>query len=202
MPPAEDQIIVTSENVKGLAHPLRPRVLGLLRTYGPATATSLAAELGLTSGALSYHLRQLEKYGFIVEDTERGNQRERWWKAAHRSTVFVEPSRDGDALVYEDAIVEAITRTVARARAARHELPEEWQQAFDFSDDLLRLTPDEAHQLSRDLVALLASYRRHVPGEAGPAGSRLVAAQFQVLPLPEPRAMGQGEPDTIAMGES
>ena len=106
------------------------RLLGLLRTYGPATATSLAAELGLTSGALSYHLRQLEKYGFIVEDSERGNRRERWWRAAHRSTEFEMAAPAGVGLVYEDAVVEAMVNSVRRARAARAELPVEWQHSL------------------------------------------------------------------------
>src|SRR6478609_7088218 len=114
----EERIVVTGDNLRGLAHPLRVRLLGLLRTYGPATATSLAGELGLTSGALSYHLRQLEKYGFVVEDTERGNRRDRWWTAAHRSTLFEvgTPGLDGQA--YEDAVVDAMTNSVIRARAA------------------------------------------------------------------------------------
>lgn len=190
MPSSDDRIVVTNENLRGLAHPLRVRLLGLLRTYGPATATSLAAELGLTSGALSYHLRQLEKYGFIVEDRERGNRRDRWWRAAQRTTVFEMTSPEGEGLVYEDAVVDAMTRSVARARAARHTLPAEWQQAFDFSDFLLRLTRDDVDRLNADLLALLGSYLQHVPGEPGPAGSRLVSVQFQILPVPDPAAMG------------
>src|SRR6476646_7414205 len=165
----EERIVVTGDNLRGLAHPLRVRLLGLLRTYGPATATSLAAELGLTSGALSYHLRQLEKYGFIVEDSERGNRRDRWWRAAHRTTVFEMGSDDVEGEVYVDAVVEAMSASVARARAARHELPAEWQRAFDFSDVLLRLSPEEAEQLARELLAVLQSYRQHIPRDPGPA---------------------------------
>jgi DNA-binding transcriptional ArsR family regulator len=74
------------EGLKALSHPVRLRILGLLRTEGGATATTLAARLGLNSGATSYHLRQLEKAGFIVEDAERGNGRDRWWRAAHQAT--------------------------------------------------------------------------------------------------------------------
>jgi DNA-binding transcriptional ArsR family regulator len=186
-----DRIVVTGDNLRGLAHPLRVRLLGLLRTYGPATATSLAAELGLTSGALSYHLRQLEKYGFIVEDTGRGNRRERWWRAAHRSTEFEMASPAGEGLVYEDAVVEAMINSVMRARAARPDLPAEWQHSLNLSDVLLRLTHDEVDALNRDLLALLATYRRHVPGEPGPAGSRLIHAQFQILPVPDPVVIGK-----------
>src|SRR3954453_11984844 len=74
------------EGLKVLSHPGRLRMLGLLRSDGPATATTLAARLGLNTGATSYHLRQLEKHGFVVEDEEPGNGRDRWWRAAHTTT--------------------------------------------------------------------------------------------------------------------
>ena len=180
---SDDQIRVTGENLRGLAHPLRVRLLGLLRTYGPATATSLAAELGLTSGALSYHLRQLAKYGFIVEDADRGNRRERWWRAAHARTLF-EMDDGAEAAIYEDAVVAAVTAGIGRARAVREDLPPQWRRIYNFSDVLLRLTADEAAALGDDLTALLQSYRQHVPGQLPPAGSRLVSAQFQIFPVP------------------
>ncbi len=58
----------------------------LLRLEGPATATQLAQQLKLNTGATSYHLRQLAEHGFIEEDHERGDARDRWWRAAHEST--------------------------------------------------------------------------------------------------------------------
>jgi Winged helix-turn-helix DNA-binding len=72
----------------GLTHPIRPRLLELLQQEGPATATSLAARIGRSSGVTSYYLRVLADSGFIVEDTERGNARDRFWRAPHRSTGF------------------------------------------------------------------------------------------------------------------
>ena len=42
---------------------------------------------GINTGQTSYHLRQLAQHGFVVDDEERGNGRERWWKAAHQSTI-------------------------------------------------------------------------------------------------------------------
>ena len=53
--------------LKALSHPVRLRMLGLLRADGPATASSLALRLGLNSGATSYHLRQLHQHGFVVD---------------------------------------------------------------------------------------------------------------------------------------
>nr|WP_284288313.1 helix-turn-helix domain-containing protein [Angustibacter aerolatus] len=41
-----------------MAHPLRVRILGMLRSDGADTATGLANRLGLSSAATAYHLRQ------------------------------------------------------------------------------------------------------------------------------------------------
>ena len=60
--------------LKALSHPVRLRMLGLLRIEGPATATSLAARLGLNTGATSYHLRHLAQHGFIVDDARAGQR--------------------------------------------------------------------------------------------------------------------------------
>ena len=48
-----------ARSLRGLAHPLRMRLLSALRRGGPATASQLAEKLGESSGATSYHLRQL-----------------------------------------------------------------------------------------------------------------------------------------------
>ena len=80
-------ITPTPAALRALSHPVRLRMLALLRTEGPATATTLAARLGLNTGATSYHLRQLAEHGFVVDDPERGDGRDRWWQAAHRATV-------------------------------------------------------------------------------------------------------------------
>ena len=51
------RVVPDATALKALAHPVRLRMLGMLRVDGPATATQLAARLGLNSGATSYHLR-------------------------------------------------------------------------------------------------------------------------------------------------
>src|SRR5689334_24569704 len=85
---ASDSVVrPTAAGLRALSHPTRLKILMRLRVEGPATATTLARELSLNTGATSYHLRQLAEHGFIVEDAERGDARDRWWKAAHRSTL-------------------------------------------------------------------------------------------------------------------
>src|SRR5690606_34588991 len=95
---AISQIEPDAMALRALAHPQRLRMLGMLRVDGPATATSLAQRMGLNSGATSYHLRQLARHGFIVEDETRGNARDRWWRAAHESTVMRTEASDNDGL--------------------------------------------------------------------------------------------------------
>src|SRR6187402_1302636 len=123
------RIVPDATALKALTHPTRLRMLGMLRIDGPATATTLAQRLDLNTGATSYHLRQLAQHGFIEEDAERGNARDRWWRAAHQST-----RTDFREERIEDTDVEAYLMTVAmlyadRTRAAVAEmpfLPQEW----------------------------------------------------------------------------
>lgn len=144
--------------LRALSHPVRLRMLTLLRGEGPATATTLAQRLDLNTGATSYHLRQLAQHGFIEEDTERGNARDRWWRAAHSST-----RTDFREKGVVDSDVEAYLTTVAlmyaeRMRAAVSEmsfLPEEWRTVGTLSDWELSLTPAQAEALVRTLVQTL-----------------------------------------------
>jgi DNA-binding transcriptional ArsR family regulator len=85
--PAQDVRLDTA-GLRVLAHPLRVRMLGRLRLYGPATPSQLARDLGESSGATSYHLRQLLAHGFVVEEADKGTKRERWYRSAHRTTYY------------------------------------------------------------------------------------------------------------------
>jgi DNA-binding transcriptional ArsR family regulator len=85
-PDPTSQIVLDASLLQALSHPMRTQIFELLQRYGPSTATGLAERLGVNSGATSYHLRQLAEAGLVIEDTDRGNARDRWWKAAYRGT--------------------------------------------------------------------------------------------------------------------
>src|SRR3982751_379302 len=74
--------------LKALAHPLRVQILRTLEVRGQVSVTSLAEELGESTGAVSYHLRQLARHGLVEEgDPEKGDQhavgrRRRLWRMA------------------------------------------------------------------------------------------------------------------------
>ena len=57
--PAVASESLSLDSLKALAHPLRVRILHVLTTRGPQTSSSLAAELGESTGSTSYHLRLL-----------------------------------------------------------------------------------------------------------------------------------------------
>src|SRR4051812_33423675 len=141
-------------------------MLSILRADGPATATTLAVRLGLNTGATSYHLRQLAQHGFVTEDTERGNGRDRWWRAAHQSTTTdtaapADPE-DQEALeAYLQSVAVVMTQTLQRSVEELALLPPEWGDATTYSDWLIRLSPARA----RALVERLAEVLRAEPEE-------------------------------------
>ncbi len=194
LPPGFDpshEVLLNARSLRALAHPLRVRMLGLLREAGPSTATALARQLGVNTGAASYHLRQLAAHGFVVEDAERGTARERWWRAAHRTTWYDRTAERGDDRVFGDAYLRAIgERHADRLREALDELPElpdQWRSAGTLSDHNLHLTPDQLDGLVNQIIELIRSYRpddASDPAHGGSPGATPVVLQLQAFPRP------------------
>ena len=156
-------ITPSAAGLRALSHPTRLKILMRLRVEGPATATTLARELALNTGATSYHLRQLAEHGFIVEDTERGDARDRWWRAAHRSTrANLTDRRDDEDAESAEAYLQNVallyTETLMQAVGERRYLPEEWQRATTTSDWHLRLSAARAEQLVDTLADLVEQW--------------------------------------------
>ncbi len=193
------RVEVSPLNLRGIAHPLRVRIIGMLRTDGPATATILARRLDLNTGATSYHLRQLAEYGFVVEDVSRGEGRERWWKAAHDSSTFADP----DELADDQGLGIAYLRSVAQLYADRimssvdemPTLPRRWREVSSMSDRLLRLTPQEAQQLQDEVQEVVERYRKHDDVEGAPVDAKRGSFQFQYIPYAPDVERVDGEPD-------
>ncbi|MFF7995289.1 ArsR/SmtB family transcription factor [Kitasatospora xanthocidica] len=179
---------ITARGMRAMAHPVRMQLVGLLRKHGPSTATKLAARLGLNSGATSYHLRQLAAAGFVEEDPERGNARERWWRSAHLLTVWT-----GDDMADEDtdtavgflrSVLAAHTLTGRRTLDAFETMPREWRRVTDLSDMVLQLTPAEAERLAGELSEVVRRYRRIDVDGPAPEGTEQVSVIVHVLPDP------------------
>ncbi|MCH0543077.1 helix-turn-helix transcriptional regulator [Streptomyces sp. MUM 203J] len=140
--------------LKALTHPLRIRLLGLLRQDGPATASELAVVTGESSASTSYHLRVLAKHGFVAE-AEHRDGRERRWRAVHAVTSWdngaMEASPVSRAFVSlsRRRQVEHLEASLVRyeADAAEGRLAPEWAQAAGISDLMPRLTPESLREL-------------------------------------------------------
>ncbi|MFJ7324649.1 ArsR/SmtB family transcription factor [Streptomyces cyaneofuscatus] len=192
----EKTVVLDAKGLRALAHPVRVQLVGLLRKYGPSTATRLAERLGVNSGTASYHLRQLGAAGFVEEDTERGNARERWWRSVHREThlsdrhvVDQEPEA---ALAYLQSVAATYTLRTQQTLNGLQTLPDAWRGTFDMSDWALRLTPGEAVALRRELADVIARYRRDTPEEAAraPEGAERVGVITHILPELDAPAAG------------
>ena len=178
--------------MRALAHPLRLRLIGLLRMDGPATASKLAAVLQVTPALASYHLRQLGRYGFVVEDPERANDgRERWWRAAETRTSW-------DSAAFLDtperlAAMSSLHREQFLAYQARLDahlqevatLDADWVDASNHSDYLLELDADGLRALNRDLDALFERYASDPPPATGE--TKTITAIVHAFPRPRGR---------------
>lgn len=187
-PPGREAHVRDPQTLRALAHPLRSRLLGLLRLEGPSTATRLGARVGESSGSTSYHLRQLARHGFVAEVEGEGSGRERWWQAQHVMTHW-EP----DELVDQPGGAEASTHMhrlqiegwgrELRAWADHGEVHgREWSRVAGLSDYVLRLTPDEARSVLQQLYAVLDRVAERAPTE----GAVLVNVLLGAFPRTEP----------------
>ncbi|WP_299539365.1 winged helix-turn-helix domain-containing protein [uncultured Streptomyces sp.] len=189
LPEQPSQVHLTARNLRGIAHPLRVRILTVLRTEGPATATMLGRRLDKNTGATSYHLRQLAEYGFVTEAPSRGGRRERWWQASHANTVVPDDEVLGESGGLGVAYLQALGRVWSDALTAAIEatpsLTPEWRDAQDFGDYALTLTPADAKELTAEIHALLR--RRTAAGARAAPDTAHVAFQFQLFPTSEDR---------------
>jgi DNA-binding transcriptional ArsR family regulator len=163
MPEVSSAITPSGAGLRALSHPTRMKMLMLLRLEGPATATQLARRLTLNTGATSYHLRLLAEHGFIVEDTERGDARDRWWRAAHQSTHADLEARTSDeeaesSEAYLHTVGLMYTESLMQHADERRYLPAPWRRASTTSDWHLRLTPERADQLVEALIEVVEGW--------------------------------------------
>ena len=186
--PRPERVPTDLTALKALAHPLRVQLVQELSAYGPSTASALADRLGESSGATSYHLRQLEKHGFVREDATRGTGRERWWERVPQP-INVELERDADPA--DRAASELVLGEWQRSRERRlHEflahgvddLGDEWMKASTVSTANLQLTKEQSSALVAELTAVFDRYLELYRGQRA-EGFRPIQIHLDVFPL-------------------
>ena len=168
-----NEVRLDPRSLRVLAHPLRSRLLSELRREGPATATALAGRLATNTGATSYHLRKLAEVG-LVEETDDGVGRERWWRAAHEFTTFSVRDFHGDpdaeaALSWlHGEHFRQFTEKAQRWFEVQSQWPLDWQESAGASDSMLELTADEMTAMQQEIWDLVERYRtRRAPAGSG-----------------------------------
>ncbi|MER5732207.1 helix-turn-helix domain-containing protein [Streptomyces sp. NPDC002138] len=187
--------------LKALTHPLRIRLLGMLRQDGPATASELAVRTGESSASTSYHLRVLAKYAFVAE-AEHRDGRERRWQAVHAATTWsgaaMEDSPGSRAYVSlsRRTQIEHLAASLARHEAdlAEGRLGREWVEPSGISDFMPRLTPESLTELWEVVGRTLAGLTAR--DAADPRAAQIVLLTAG-LPL-APRDPGVAEADAQA----
>ncbi|RJL25152.1 helix-turn-helix domain-containing protein [Bailinhaonella thermotolerans] len=186
--PRRDDVrrVTDVETLKAVAHPLRTRLLASLRVDGPATASELARRFGESSGSTSYHLRQLERYGFIEQDPEQRNARERRWRALHALTSWsnaemreTPEGREATAFMRRRHL-QSVVETAERFEAEIEDWSPEWVETLGLSDEVVRLTPAALHEVRRRLEEMVHELAAD-PGDPGD-GSELIMLTLAAFP--------------------
>jgi DNA-binding transcriptional ArsR family regulator len=158
--------------LRALGHPTRLRMLTMMWS-GPMSAAGLAAELGISHGLASQHLRTLDRAGLVelAEVRSKRGGRERLYRTVKGSPL-------SDRTDAQPLLVEAMIANLRR-RAG------EWrpESAAAVSDADLWLTPEQwldARKRLHDLTAEMHDQARppRTPGTV-PVGLTLLA--FEML---------------------
>jgi DNA-binding transcriptional ArsR family regulator len=178
-----------AQTLKVLAHPMRVEMLRILQLRKKVSVTSLAAELSETTGATSYHLRQLARHGLVeqFEADEAGpgaGRKQQWWRTAVdeiHTTGFDflanEETREAAGFLLREYQSDR-NRRMANWYATATQWSDAWQRASSDLAGQVELNPKQTRALADELAAVVNRYREMKPGR----GARPVDVQFAVFP--------------------
>lgn len=176
------------ERLRALAHPVRLRILSLLTGHAMSSA-ELARELGMKHAAVSYHVRQLERAGFLeVAETRtvRGGHERRYRYRAGSGGGGQWRQGDDPRLIVR-AVVGELSRRLAEG-------PSYWRA---FADAELWVDPgvwEDARERVRAAMTDLHSAAQP-PRSAGSVHVSVTAMLFEVnaeAPSPAPEGGADG----------
>jgi DNA-binding transcriptional ArsR family regulator len=189
---ASDQVVDDVRTIRALAHPMRLRILDILRDGGAHTATQISEIVGESPANCAFHLRTLARYGYI-EEAPGGHGRSRPWKPVSRQLII-----DTEAAAPEDsralrAVRDAIRASDEARRAAwdveQSRAPQDWRDAsFDVS---LRtaITVEQLASLRDEIEAVVERYAsrgRERPDGAAPVHFAAMAFPTSLAQLTAP----------------
>jgi DNA-binding transcriptional ArsR family regulator len=188
--PEDRREVADVRRLAALAHPVRAALLSHLLAVGPRTASECAAAVDASASNCSWHLRQLEKHGFVERAGDAADGRERPWRAAatgfRLAAVEDTPAVRSAVQALASVQVEEEFR-LARAYLRREdELPEQWRHSAEFDTYGLLLDAAELAELAERLDALIRPYLAATRADA-PDGARPVHLFLAAFLRPDAR---------------
>ncbi|MCW2879228.1 MAG: transcriptional regulator [Sphaerisporangium sp.] len=157
--------ITDSRVLAALAHPLRRRLMDVLKVYGPSTASMLAERTGQAVANVSHHLRVLGASELIEEAPELArDRRERWWRLVSAGVRWTtadfgdDPAAAAIASAAESLNLDHHVNLVRAWYAAGEDERAVWQNAPFSTDKWLRLTPAELAELEHQIIDVLGRW--------------------------------------------
>lgn len=147
--------------LKAMAHPLRRRLLDVLRVDGPSMPSTLARTTSQAVANISHHLRVLADAGLVAPAPELArNRKEHWWRIVDaqlswRNTDFA------DAAVADAAEALGWQRQIDLVGSwlgSPASWAEPWADAAFSSDAWLQLSPAELAELGAEIKAVVDRY--------------------------------------------
>jgi DNA-binding transcriptional ArsR family regulator len=177
--------------IRALAHPARMAVIDELYSGRELTATECAEIAGLSPSAMSYHLRSLEKAGIVVRAENKGDGRERPYRAAG-SHLRVHSGTGAGGIAATAALTETLLSSVLGQfqnwMADRGQEDPAWLESAGASNSSqIWLLPEEAEALQERMLAEVDAYRSRRTGER-PPGARRVRIAMVLFPLDGPES--------------
>lgn len=148
-----------------VAHPLRRRILDVVRVHGPQTASSLSERTGSAVGNISHHVKVLADVGLLAAAPELArDRRERWWRMERPGLTWDDADFDDDPATAAAAAA-ATSLTLHRQLELTHawlavasEDPV-WRRSAVSSDAWMQLSADELVELGEEFGELLTRWR-------------------------------------------
>jgi DNA-binding transcriptional ArsR family regulator len=170
---ADSRQITDSRVLAALSHPLRRRLLDILRVGGPATVSVLAERTGQAVGNVSHHMKVLATADLVAEAPDLArDRRERWWQVDSpgirwRSDDFRgDPTTEAVVRAAESLNLERQVSLVRAWQAAGDEERAAWPTGPFATDKWLRLTPAELEELSREVIDLFQRWQERAGAAA------------------------------------
>jgi len=174
-----------------MAHPVRLDLLSLLVAIQPATAAECGRRLGLSQATCSFHLRQLERYGFVRRSELVGDGRERPWRLVDLEQSWTASPDDPATAQLDRVLVQHEADRRIQWIAARQRADPAWVDAAFFGGASLPMTIAELDDVASRLREILEPFvDRIAKQDSVPADARIIRMVFGATPLdvPDPHA--------------